>query len=256
MSSDNGDDIDSGMSDESANVASEEPDVPYEASPEYVGDPQEMWIEEYEREGRRPKPKKERERPRRIGRWIVLGAVVIILVVWTLVSPSIMSVSGTMYVATEEYANLGSDTIEQDVQVIASVVTAGATTWGISVGGDANATVDDDAVFEVIVSKISEERGGFWFMGTDISLRNVSMYLDDDTLIGWMVEKQELHNRSVGTVHATFSETGVFDCYIVLKFSVYEVMRIGFLPADKVTATIWLSDSIIVSERAEIGPTV
>ena len=200
MSSDNGDDIGSGIGEESAGVASEVPEAPYEASPEYEGDPQELWIEEYEREGRRPKPKKEREKPRRIGRWIFLGAVIVILVVWTLISPSIMSVSGTVYVGDEEYANLGSETVGQDVQVIASIVTAGTTTWGVSIGGEANATVDDDAVFEVIVSKVSEERGGFWFMGTDISLRNVSMYLDDDTLIGWMVEKQELGNRSVGTV--------------------------------------------------------
>lgn len=255
MSSDDPDDINLDASGESASATSAEAGEAYEASPEYVGDPQEMWIEEYEREGKRPKPKKEREKPRRIGRWIALGAVIIILVVWTLISPSIMSVAGSAYMTSEEHANLGSEPIEQDVQVVASLFSAGTTTWGVSMGGEANATVDDDAVFQVTVSKISEERGGFWFMGTDISLRNVSMYLDDDTLIGWMVEKQELHNRSVGTVHASFTETGVFDCYIVLRFSVYEVMRIGFLPADKVVATISLSDSIVVSERAEIGPT-
>ncbi|UCE91416.1 MAG: hypothetical protein JSV90_08420 [Methanobacteriota archaeon] len=251
MSSEDGDGIDTDVDGESTPDAP--PEQAYEASQEYVGDPQEMWIEEYEREGRRPK--REREKPRRIGRWIILAAVIIILVVWTLISPSIMSTAGTTYVSSDEYANLGSETSAQDVQVLASVVTAGTTTWGISIAGDSNATVDEDAVFQVMVSKVSEERGGFWFMGTDISLRNVSMYLDDDTLIGWMVEKQEQDNRSVGTVHASFDDTGVFDCYIVLRFSVYEVMRIGFLPADKVVATMSLSDSIIVSERAEIGPT-
>ena len=225
-----------------------------EASPEYVGDPQEMWIEEYEREGRRPKPKKERERPRRIGRWIVLAAVVVILVVWTLISPSIMSTAGTTYVSNDAYVNLGSETFEQDTKVIASLFTVGGVTWGISISGEPNAVAENAAVFTVIVSKVSEDAGGFWFMGTDISLRNISMYLEDDSLIGWMVEKQELDNRSVGTVLATFDETGVFDCYIVLRFSVYEVMRIGFLPADKVIATVWLADSVAVSERAEIGP--
>lgn len=254
MPSEDGDDVDMDVSGESGSGGPAEADAAYEASPEYVGDPQEMWIEEYEREGRRPKPRKEREKPRRVGRWIVLVAVIVILVVWTLVSPSIMSAAGSAYVSDEDYSNLGSETVEQDVQVVASLFTAGTTTWGISIAGEANATVDDDAVFEVMVSKVSEETGGLWFMGTDISLRNVSMYLDDDTLIGWMVEKQELHNRSVGTVHAVFEDTGVYDCYVVLRFSVYEVMRIGFLPADKVVATISLSDSIIVSERAETGP--
>lgn len=227
----------------------------FEPSPEYVADPQELWIEEYEREGRRPRPRKEREHPRRVGRWIVLVAVIVIVVVWTLISPTVMSASGTTYVSGDEHANLGSETFEQDTRVAASLFTVGGVTWGASVSGDPNATTGESAVFQVMVSKVSEETGGFWFMGTDISLRNVSLYLDDDTLIGWMVEKQELDDRSVGTVHAVFDETGVFDCYVVVRFSVYEVMRIGFLPADKVSATFSLSDSIVVSERAEIGPT-
>jgi len=82
----------------------------------------------------------------------------------------------------------------------------------------------------------------------------VSLYLEDDTLIGWMTEKDELRNMSLGYVHATFTETGIHDCYVLLKFSVYEVMMIGFLPADKVTLTVWLSDSIVVSEQAGPGP--
>ena len=230
-----------------------EPSIYEDASPEFVGDPQEMWIEEYEREGRRPRPRKEREKPRRILRWVVLAVVVIVLVLWTLISPAIMPSSGTTY-TVGDHANLGVHTFEQDVRVVASLIGAGSATWAVSFAGDPNATVGEDAVFQAMVSKVSEDSGGFWFMGTDISLRNVSMYLEDDTLIGWMTDKEELSNRSVGEVHAAFDEPGVFDCYIVLRFSVYEVMRIGFIPADKVVFTLWLSDSIVVSERAEIGP--
>lgn len=224
-----------------------------ESPPAFDGDPQEMWIEEYEREGRPPrKPKKERKKPRHLGRWIALGVIIVILVVWTLISPPVMSVVGNMYVDSAEHSNLGSEVAEQDVQIIASLFSVGTTTWGVSVGGDSNATVDEDAVFEVMITKVSEGSGGFWFMGTEISLRNVSLYLEDDTLVGWMTHKDELDNMSLGYVHAAFPETGVHDCHIVLRFSVYEVMRIGFLPADKVTMTVYLSDSIIVSERA--GP--
>jgi hypothetical protein len=226
-----------------------------EPRPEFEGDPQEMWIEEYEREGRPPrKPKKERKEPRHLGRWIALAAVMIILVVWTLISPPVMSVVGDAYVDSDEHANLGSEVAEQDVRIFASIVSVGSTNWGVSVGGDPNATVGEDAVFEVMVTKVSEESGGFWFMGTEISLRNVSLYLEDDTLVGWMTDKDELGNMSLGYVHATFPDAGIQDCYIVLRFSVYEVMRIGFLPADKVTMTMYLTDSIVVSERAEMGP--
>ena len=232
-----------------------EPQAYEEAPPQdYSVDPQEMWIEEYEREGRRPKPRKEREEPRRILRWVILAAVIVILVVWTLISPTIMPSTGMTYVDSEAASNLGSDAFDQDIRVIASLLSVGSATWGISVSGDSNATVEEETVFQAMVSKVSEDRGGFWFMGTDISLRNVSLYLEDDTLVGWMTAKEELSNRSVGVVRATFADPGVFDCYMVLRFSVYEVMRIGFLPADKVSMTIWLSDSIVVSERAEIGP--
>ena len=232
-----------------------EPSIYEDASPEFVGDPQEMWIEEYEREGRRVKPRKEREAPRRILRWVVLAAVIVILVVWTLISPSIMPASGTTYIDSEATANLGSETFTQDIGIVASLISAGSATWATSVSGDFNATVDERAVFQVTVSKVSEDSGGFWFMGTDISLRNVSFYLDDDdTLIGWMTDKEELSDRSVGDVHATFTELGPHKCYVVLRFSVYEIMRIGFLPADKVSMTMGLSDPIVVSERAELGP--
>lgn len=231
-----------------------EPDIYDDASPEFVGDPQEMWIEEYEREGRRVKPRKEREKPRRILRWIVLAAVIVILVVWTLISPSIMPSSGTVYIDSDETANLGSEVFPQNVRVVASLVSVGSTTWAVSVAGDPNVVINEDVVFQVMVSKVSEESGGFWFMGTDISLRNVSFYTDDDSLIGWMTDKEELSDRSVGEVHATFTEPKPYDCYVVLRFSVYEIMRIGFIPADKVSITQWLSESIVASERAEVGP--
>jgi hypothetical protein len=226
-----------------------------DASPEFVGDPQEMWIEEYERESSSGKPKKERKKPRHLGRWIFLAVVIVILVMWTLISPPVMSTVGNMYLAPDTHANLGSMTADQDVRIVASLFSVGATTWGVSISGDGNVSVGEDAVFEVMVTKVSEEAGGFWFMGTEISLRNVSFYLEDDTLVGWMTEKDELGNMSLGYVHATFAETGTHDCYVSLRFSVYEVMRIGFIPADKVVMTeIWLSDAIVVSEQAGPGP--
>ena len=234
-------------------LASPEPTLEEGASPEFVGDPQEMWIEEYEREGRRVKPRKEREEPRRLLRWIVLVAVIIVLVVWTLISPSVMPVSGTTYTESEETANLGSEAFTQNVRIASGLISVGATTWAISMSGDPNATVDEDAVFQVMVSKMSEDNGGFWFKGTDISLRNVSFYTVDDALIGWMTDKEEESDRSIGEVHAIFTEPGIYDCHVTVKFSVYEIMRIGFLPADKVLITVGLSDLIVVSERAEPG---
>ena len=227
-----------------------------EAAEPYEGDPQEMWIEEYEREGRPRKPGKQRTEPRHMGRWVALAAVVLFLVVWTLVSPQVMTATGTTYLESDDYSDLGSDTGLQDIRVMASLVSTGDTTWGVSVSGDANATVEETAVFQVTVVKVSEETRNFWFMGTDISVRNVSLYMEDDTLVGWMHEKEERGNMSVAQVHALFDDTGVYDCYVVVKFSVYEIMRIGFLPADKVSMKVWLSDSIVVSERAEIGPTL
>jgi hypothetical protein len=240
------------MSEENAGIR--EPSLEEGASPEFVGDPQEMWIEEYEREGRRVKPRKEREEPRRVLRWIVLAAVIVVLVMWTLISPSVMPATGTTYTTSYATANLGSEAFAQDVRIAASLISAGSTTWAICMSGDSNATADEDAVFQVMVVKISEDSGGFWFMGTDISLRNVSFYSEDDALIGWMTDKEEKSDRSIGEVHVTFSEVGVHDCHVTVKFSVYEVMRIGFLPADKMSITVSLTDSIVVSERAEIGP--
>ncbi len=252
MASDN-----DGTGDMSGDTSSiREPSLDEGASPEFVSDPQEMWIEEYEREGRRVKPKKEPEKPRRILRWIILAAVVVVLVVWTLISPSVMPATGSTYTSSEQTANLGSESFTQDVRVAASIVSAGSTTWAVCVSGDPNATVGEDAVFQVMVVKMSEDSGGIWFMGTDISLRNVSFYLENDTLIGWMTDKEEEPDKSVGEVHVTFLDAGPHDyCYVTVRFSVYEVMRIGFLPADKMSVTLNLSDSIVVSERAESGPT-
>jgi hypothetical protein len=254
LASDEDEDVAGMIEDTSEPPPPPEPLPGEDASPEFVGDPQEMWIEEYEREGRSGKPKKERKEPRHLGRWIILAAVVVILVVWTLISPPVMTAVGNMYLDPDTYADLGSLTADQDVRVIASLLSVGTTTWGISISGDANASVGEDAVFEVMVTKVSEDTGGFWFMGTEISLRNVSLYLEDDTLVGWMTEKDELGNMSLGYVHAVFPETGTHDCYVKLRFSVYEVMRIGFLPADKVIMTVWLSDAIVVSEQAGPGP--
>ncbi len=211
--------------------------------------PEEMWIEEYER-GDEPDEAEECEveKPRRTGLWIFAIVVASLLIIWVILTPSAMSEVGAAYLSDDDYANLGSDTATVDVRVVASTFKVGTVTWGIGISGDANVTVEEDAVFHVTVMKISEDGGGFWFKGTWVRLRNVSLFTEADELVGWMSGYTVEGIGDVARVHAMFDEPGTYSCYVSVRFSVYENMLLGFIPADSVVfAEVHLSSQIVVA---------
>lgn len=223
-------------------------DIPDEEPAPSRSDPEEMWIEEYER-GDEPEDEAEVEaKPRRTGLWIFAIAVASLLIIWMVLTPSMMSEVGDVYLMDDEYSNLGTDTALVDVRVIASTFSVGSVTWGVGIGGDPNVTAGDDAVFHVIVTKVAEDGGGFWFKGTWIRLRNISLFTDADELVGWMSSYAVEGFGDVARLHATFEDPGTYSCYISVRFSVYENMLVGFIPADSVVfAEIHLTSHIVVA---------
>jgi hypothetical protein len=228
--------------DEKGETIPDEEPTPSSAAPE------EMWIEEYERGDEPEEEERAEEKPRRTGLWILAIVIASLLIIWVILTPSTMSEVGAAYLDDEDYANLGSGTATVDVRVVASMLSVGSVTWGVGIAGDANVTAEDDAVFHVTVMKVSEDGGGFWFKGTWIRLRNVSLFTDADQLVGWMSGYNVTGIGDVARVHATFVEPGAYSCYVSVKFSVYENMLLGFIPADSVVfAEIHLSSQIVVA---------
>jgi len=224
------------------------PEVP-EAGEEWA-EPGEEWIEEYEEELEPEEPKEQKKPPkqRHVVGPIVLAVVVMILLLWTFYSPRVMSVAGNTYISSETYANLGSETFAMDVGIAADLVDAGSVVWGISISGSETATAGSSTLFRITVSKVSEKPSNFFFRGTAVKLDEVSLFEDDGTYLGTMSERTETRLAITASVSVTFDEPGVHELKVYVRFTVYEVMRLGYLPCQDVELKdIGLERAILVS---------
>ncbi len=204
-----------------------EAEIPPPPPDEQEPAPETVWEEDYDE---LVEPEKPTIKPKKKGHWggiIVAIVVIIILVVWTIMSPKILPAQGETYIRSPAYASLGDFTGYRDIW-------AGNTSWGVSISGPANGTVNQPMQFMVLLTKISEKPGNWFLRGTSMDLRNVSVHLMDGTFLGAMTNQTDLGFGISATVPVTFTSPGSFELYIHAKFLVLEVMRIGFIPLEMV----------------------
>lgn len=228
---------------------SPEPPPPPQPEPEQVPAGEEvgldrMWEEAYEElivpeEEEAPRPRKRREgRSRGL---IALSVVLVILLLWTLLSPQVMGPVGEKYVGSPTYASWGNYTGTRELWT-------GTTTWGVSIRCLSNSSGNSSVDLGVLVTKISERTSNWLFRGTGIELRNISAYDENDNFLGAMTNHSDLGYGVLAYLPIEFPSQGSYWVYVKVKFLVSEVMRIGFLPLEAVQVEkVWIDFPIEVS---------
>jgi len=171
---------------------------------------------------------------------IAVIVIVVLLLLWTLLSPKVMSTQGATYVDSPKYANLGNFTGARNIWT-------GDVNWGVSVSGHNNTTEGTPIDFKVLVTKISERPGNFFFRGIGISITNCTLWDLNGTYIAKLSSLQDLGFGKMAIINATLP-VGVHDLYISVKFTEYEVMRLGFIPLESV-----LVEKVFLSS-IDVGP--
>lgn len=223
-------------------VEAPEPPPPEPEEEEEVGLDR-MWEEAYE-ELIVPEEPPRRPRKKRFRHWggvTALAVVLVILLLWTLLSPQVLGPVGDTYVRSPTYAAWGNYTGTRDLW-------AGTTTWGVSIRGLSNSSGNASIDLGVLVTKVSESTGNWFFRGTGIELRNISAYDENDTFLGAMTNHTDLGYGVLAYLPITFPGPGSYWVYVKVKFLVSEVMRIGFLPLEAVQVEkVWIDFPIQVS---------
>lgn len=207
-------------------------------------EPGEEWIEEYESEKREKKPRRKVPHPVGIA---VSVAVVLVLVIWTLLSPQVLPESGSRYVDSPTYANLGSYEGHLDIRWLLDLVHVAETTWGVSISGERNVSAGEAAGFSVLVTKVDEEMSNPWFVGTSIDLRKADMFVEDGPKVGSMVSESSEAFGPVAGVESVFDTPGNYSCFVFVEIAIYGKMIIGFVPVKVLRMVVDLEVAISVS---------
>jgi hypothetical protein len=225
-----------------APVPSSQKAGPAEAASKFEED---VWKENYEeliKPEKRPTPRGHRRMP-----WVGILttlAIVVALVVWTILSPGVMPQQGDTYTKSPIHASWGNYTGYM-------VTWAGNMTWGASVSGHATSAGNRSVEITVLVTKVFERPGNWFFRGTAVSLKNVSAYigsLDNAIFLASMNSTTEHDYGVSATIPVSFAGPGVYDVFITVRFMVYEVMRIGFIPLKSVNMlAVYLDSPVVVS---------
>lgn len=205
------------------------------------GTPQEPFSEEGYEEFIEPEPpRRKARRPVPFGSIVLTLAILVVLVAWTLASPAVMPEVGETYVRSPTYAAWGSYTGYRSIW-------AGNTTWGVAISAGSATQGNWELDLRVLLTKV-EERPGNWFLrGTAVSLRNVSVFASDGTWLGSMSDSTDLGFGVLATVHISFPSNGTYQLFISMKFLVYEVMRIGFIPLEMIRIPqVYLDRPVVV----------
>lgn len=205
---------------------------------------EDVWKEDYEEHiDAEPEPELKPRRRRGRGRLatIIIVIVLLFMVVWTIARPDMVPQSGEVYTNSPRYANLGS-------YLGWRATWAANTTWGISIGGE-NATSTGEVLnITVLITKVEEHPGNWFMRGTAISLRNVSVYNSDGVFMASMSNWADLGFGLAATVPLVFSDPGVYELYVYVRFMVFIDMRIGFLPVEAIEVPqVYLDSKIIVT---------
>ena len=206
---------------------------------------EDVWKEDYEElieHEKPPAPHGHRTMPW-VGILITL-AIVIALVAWTVLSPGVMPQQGDTYTGSPTHASWGNYTGYRDIW-------AGNMTWGASVSGHATSAGNRSVEITVLITKVFEKPGNWFFRGTAISLENVSAYigtLDNATFLASMNSTTEHDYGISATIPVSFAGPGVYDVFVKVRFMVYEVMRIGFIPLESVNMrAVYLDSPVVVA---------
>ena len=241
-------------------ISAQETPEPPEPSPAPAGEPEApppeeepnegVWKEDYEEIIEPDKSEEVEKVPKKKSHWLGIIAVVVIiafLVIWTVLSPKVMGPVGRTYVDSNTYADLGNFTGVRSIW-------SGTTTWGVSVSGSSEIEAGAVAEYRVLITKVNESTGNFFFTGTSIVITNVSLYKSDGTYLANMVSKSSLGYGKEALVKYTYPAAGTYDLYITAKFTVYEVMRIGYFPLESVFVERVSLIPIEVSPEGSIAP--
>jgi hypothetical protein len=158
-----------------------------------------------------------------------------------------MSIAGDTYVKSSQWASLGNYTGTRDIYWLGHGIHVVNTTWGISINGTSTMNVGEPSDIRVLVTKVDESSGNFWFRGTAITLKNVSLYDSDGAFHGAMASRTDNGFGPIGTIHAVFDSAGDYSCHVFVRFTVYVDMRLGFIPMEEVEITADLSTDIVVT---------
>jgi len=206
---------------------------------------EDVWKEDYEEliePEKQPTPRRRKKMP--LGAILTTLAIVIALVAWTILSPGIMPQQGDTYTNSPIHASWGNYTGYRDIW-------AGNMTWGASVSGHATSAGNRSVEITVLVTKVFERPGNWFFRGTAISLKNASVYigsLDNATFLASMNSTTEHDYGDSATIAVSFAGPGVYDVFVKVRFMVYEVMRIGFIPLESVNMrAVYLDSPVVVS---------
>jgi hypothetical protein len=124
-------------------------------------------------------------------------------------------------------------------------------TWGLAIRGPDNAAVGEAITISVLVTKIYEKPGNWFFEGAGISLKNVSVfeYNDtDDTFLASMTDWTDSDLGPVAKITVVFDQPGTYDIFVYAKFLVNMDMKIGFLPLESVQVSrAYLDVPIVVA---------
>lgn len=212
--------------------------VPGDLTAQERAEPGEEWIEEYESEQRDMRPRKRLSHPIGIAMTVTL---VLVLVLWTLLSPQVLPVAGTQYVDSPVHANLGSFSGDLEIRWLLNMVLVADTTWGVSVSGDRNVTAGEMAYLSVHVTKVREDMKNAWFAGTSINLKKADLFVDGGPQLGSMVSKSDETFGPLAVVGATFDSPGNYSCFVFVEIAIYGKMLVGFAPVKVLRMTVPLA---------------
>jgi|GEM_PF-1762752 len=170
-------------------------------------------------------PKKKPKKKHWVG-IITVIVIIIVLLLWTLLSPKVLSPQGMTYVDSPKYASLGNFTGTRNIWT-------GDVIWGVSVSGTSNTTAGKPIELKVLITKVSERPGNFFFRGLGISVTNCTLWDSNGTYIAKMSSVEELGFGKMATINTTLP-AGMHDLYVSMRFTEYEVMRLGFIPLEGV----------------------
>ncbi|MBU1159511.1 MAG: hypothetical protein KKE24_09290 [Candidatus Thermoplasmatota archaeon] len=204
----------------------------------------EEWMEEYEAEKNTKKPRG--KIPHLLGISIAV-AIVIMLVIWTLLSPQVLPTSGETYLRSPTYANLGNYSGDLDIRWLLNSVHVADTTWGVSIAGSPQVSSGDVVTFDVLITKVNEEMKNPWFVGTSIKVKDAAMFTEDGTQVGTMVGRSSERFGTIAEIEATFDSPGNYTCYVYTEITIYGKMLVGYVPVKVLRMTAYLDADMIVT---------
>lgn len=216
----------------------EEPSPPVgtpPAEPSTEAPAEDIWKEDYE-DVIEPSPEEEAQaaagaqpKKRKKSHWagiVTVCVIIILLMLWTVMSPKVLHPQGMTYVNSTKYADLGNFTGNRSIW-------AGDVVWGVSVSGPNSTTSGKPVQLQVLVTKVSERPGNFFFRGTAISISNCTLWDVNGTYIAKFTSIQDPGFGKIAVINATLP-VGEHSLYVSVTFTEYEVMRLGFIPLENV----------------------